>query len=143
MALVKVIANGLSKKQFDKVEAHFHEIKDLLIVNNTKLTTMANEFDDLKGQVDQQSTDIATLQSTIDNEQAQFQALIDANKKIQDAQEAKIAELEAQIAGGASADQLLALTSQVKANNSALATAKEDIASSVPDAPVEPPVEPA
>jgi hypothetical protein len=94
---------------------------NLIIFNQTK--TMAL-IDDLKAQ-------LATLQTSVDAEQAQIQALLDASTVTVEALKAQIAILEEQLASGAT-------PAQIQEVIDALKVIQADIESTVADVPPPP-----
>lgn len=117
----------------NSISAHdiYNALKQIL---NNQSTIMA-AIDDLNAQVTGLQTQVTDLQTSLDNEQAQVQALLDSNAAVVTDLNNQIATLQAQIANGATPEQLQNLSNILTGISSNIATAKLDLESTIPDAP--------
>lgn len=116
----------------DKEEKDFRKkVLELLFVNNQNQTTIMALIDDLKTQVSDLKQGQTDLQATVDAEQAQIAALLETNAQVVSDLNAQIAVLQAQVANGASPEQLTEVITSLTEMKDSLATTKADIEGTV------------
>lgn len=106
----------------------FYEFFDKILINQIKIMAA---IDDLKTQVNALQTQTADLQTALDAEQAQIQQLLDTNAAVVTDLNTQIANLQAQIAAGATPEQLQEVATALTNISSSLATTKTDLEGTV------------
>lgn len=103
------------------------------ILNNQ--TTIMALIDDLKAKQVELETKIDGLQTSLDTEQAQIAALLETNAQVVTDLNTQIATLQAQIAAGATPEQLQEVINGFTAISEKLTTTQSDLEGTVGDAP--------
>lgn len=101
------------------------------IINNQ--STIMAAIDDLKTQVGNLQTQVTDLQAALDKEQAQIQGLLDTNAAVVTDLNNQISTLQAQIAAGATPEQLQEIANSLTTISDNIATTKADLEGTVPD----------
>jgi predicted nucleic acid-binding Zn-ribbon protein len=99
------------------------------IINNQ--TLIMSGIDDLKNQVAGLQTQVTELQSTLDAEQAQIAELLSLNAQVVTGLNEQIASLQAQIAAGATPEQLQEIANGLTAISDGIATVRTDLEGTV------------
>ena len=107
------------------------DVEDKLnqILNN-QITIMAL-IDDLKTQVSDLQTQVTELQTTVDAEQQQIADLLATNAQVVTDLNVQIATLQAQVAAGATPEQLQDVINSLTTVKDTIATTKADIEGTV------------
>lgn len=92
-----------------------------------------NKIEKLQQEVVEQKQALADLQSTVDAEQEQIAALLDAFEQTEIVLREQIAALEAQLADVGSPDQIQAVIDALEAARADIAATKADVESTVED----------
>jgi len=90
-------------------------------------------IDDLKVQVDNLKTQVTDLQTSLDNEQVQIQKLLDSNAAVVTDLNNQIANLQAQIAAGATPEQLQEIANGLTQVSDSINTTRADLEGTVAD----------
>lgn len=104
------------------------DILNQILQNQTQIMAL---IDDLKTQVSNLQTQVAEFQTALDAEQAQVQSLLDNNAAVVTDLNNQIAALNAQIAAGATPEQLQELANGITTIADNLATTKADLEGTV------------
>lgn len=108
-------------------------LNELNIIKLQNQTIMAR-IDELNQQVTDLQSQVTALQTSVDAEQEAINQLLQQNAAVVTDLNNQIATLQAQIAEGATPDQLNALASNLTAISESIATTKADIEGTVTDA---------
>lgn len=108
----------------------FSDLLDKLLINQIKIMAL---IDDLKTQVTGLQTQVTDLQTALDAEQAQIQGLLDTNASVVNDLNNTITDLRAQIAAGATPEQLNELATSLTNISNNIATTKTDLEGTVAD----------
>jgi chromosome segregation ATPase len=120
-----------------KIEYHYHnhvdtaEILSLLNIIKLQNHKLMALIDDLKTQVADLKHQTTDLQASVDAEQAQIQALLDSNAQVVTDLNTQIATLQAQVAAGATPEQLQVVIDGLTSVKDSISTTKADIEGTV------------
>lgn len=109
-------------------------LNELNIIKLQNQTIMAR-IDELNQQVTDLQSQVTALQASVDAEQEAINQLLQQNAAVVTDLNNQIATLQAQIAEGATPDQLNTLASNLTAISESIATTKADIEGTVTDTP--------
>lgn len=126
-------------QHIEKIENHYHnhvdteQIVHLLNHFHKHLLSIMADTSQIKQQVADLNAKVAELQTSVDNEQAQIQGLLDTNAQVVTDLNAKVAELQAIIdAGGTTTpEDLQAISDGIQTAMDQLATTKADLEGTV------------
>ena len=96
------------------------------------------QLDDLKAESAALKEQVTALQTSVDNEQAQIQALLDTNASVVTGLNEQIAALEAQVANAVDPTALQSVIDDLKTTRESIATTKADSEGTVADTPPTP-----
>jgi len=115
---------------YGEVVARMDENIKQLLINQLKIMSA---IDDLKTQASGLQTQVTDLQTTLDAEQAQIAELLNLNAQVVSGLNEQIAALQAQIANGATPEQLQEVADSLTAISAGIATVRTDLEGTVAD----------